>query len=70
MRDILQGSGLEPYQIAHTLSLFANLGAGVLEASSTDLLDLLPSPPHDVRALITAAVRAGGFQSVSVNAAQ
>ncbi|MEV6341142.1 NmrA family NAD(P)-binding protein [Nocardia vinacea] len=69
MRDMLQGSGLEPYQITHTLSLFANLGAGLLEASSTDLLDLLPSAPRDVRVLITGAVQAGGYQSASVNAA-
>ncbi|MFD8246649.1 hypothetical protein [Nocardia sp. NPDC059691] len=69
-RDMLQGCGLEPYQITHTLSLFANLGAGLLEASSTDLLELLPSAPRDVRALITDAVRAGGFQSASVNASR
>ena len=67
MRNMLQGSGLESYQIAHTLSLFANLGAGLLEASGTDLLELLPSAPRDVRALITGAVRAGGYQSVSVD---
>ncbi|WP_433685087.1 NmrA family NAD(P)-binding protein [Nocardia sp. CA-119907] len=66
MRNMLQGSGLEPYQITHTLSLFANLGAGLLEASGTDLLELLPTAPRDVRALITDAVRAGGYQSVSV----
>jgi uncharacterized protein YbjT (DUF2867 family) len=67
MRNILQGSELEPYQITHTLSLFANLGAGLLEASRTDLLELLPRAPRDVRALITDAVRAGGYQSVSVS---
>ncbi|WP_433191679.1 NmrA family NAD(P)-binding protein [Nocardia sp. CA-107356] len=66
MRNILQGTGLEPYQCTHTLSLFANLGAGLLEASGTDLRDLLPTAPRDVRALITGAVRAGGYQSVSV----
>lgn len=67
MRNMLQGSGLEPYQITHTLSLFANLGAGLLEASGTDLLEQLPTAPRDVRALITDAVRAGGYQSVSVD---
>lgn len=67
MRNILQSSGLEPYQITHTLSLFANLGAGLLEASGTDLLELLPCAPRDVRALIAGAVRAGGYQSVSVD---
>ncbi|MGW5377063.1 hypothetical protein ACWESM_16585 [Nocardia sp. NPDC003999] len=69
-RDMLQGSGLEPYQITHTLSLFANLGAGLLEASSTDLLELLAGAPRDVRTLITDAVQAGGFQSASVNASR
>ncbi|MFX0578075.1 NmrA family NAD(P)-binding protein [Nocardia nepalensis] len=67
MRNMLQGSGLEPYQITHTLSLFANLGAGLLQASSTDLLELLPTAPRDVRSLITDAVRTGGYQSVSVD---
>ncbi|MEU0505372.1 NmrA family NAD(P)-binding protein [Nocardia sp. NPDC005998] len=66
MRNMLQGSGLEPYQITHTLSLFANLGAGLLESSDTDLPELLPTAPRDVRTLITDAVRAGGYQSVSV----
>ncbi|MGW4767050.1 NmrA family NAD(P)-binding protein [Nocardia sp. NPDC004278] len=66
MRNMLQGSGLEPYQITHTLSLFANLGAGLLESSGTDLPELLPTAPRDVRTLITDAVRAGGYQSVSV----
>ncbi|MET8876804.1 NmrA family NAD(P)-binding protein [Nocardia sp. NPDC004604] len=66
MRNMLQGSGLEPYQITHTLSLFANLGAGLLESSGTDLPELLPTAPRDVRTLITDVVRAGGYQSVSV----
>ncbi|MFI6956001.1 NmrA family NAD(P)-binding protein [Nocardia sp. NPDC050408] len=70
MRDMLQGIGLEPYQITHTLSLFANLGAGLLEASKSDLHDLLPRAPRDVRELITDAVRTVGYQSASVNAAR
>lgn len=37
----LDGSGLEPYQITHTLSLFANVIAGRAEASGSDLPLLL-----------------------------
>jgi NAD(P)H dehydrogenase (quinone) len=67
-RIALQQLGMEPYQITNALSLFANIGAGVLEASHTDLLELLPTEPRDVRALITGAVQAGGYQSISVEA--
>lgn len=67
-RIALQHLGMEPYQITNALSLFANIGAGVLEASHTDLFELLPTEPRDVRALITGAVQAGGYQSISVDA--
>jgi NAD(P)H dehydrogenase (quinone) len=65
-RAALAGSGLEPYQLAHTLSLFANANAGFLEAHHTDLTDLLRTPPRSVHDLVTKAVTAGGFTSPSV----
>ncbi|MEV6426527.1 NmrA family NAD(P)-binding protein [Nocardia sp. NPDC051463] len=65
-RIALQDLGMEPYQVTNAVSMFANIGAGALEASRTDLLDLLPGAPRDVRALLTAAVRAGGYQSISI----
>jgi uncharacterized protein YbjT (DUF2867 family) len=57
-RAVLADSGLEPYQIAHSISLFANVSAGSLEAAATDLTALLPTPPRPVHDLISAAVRA------------
>ncbi|MFQ6329940.1 NmrA family NAD(P)-binding protein [Nocardia sp. CWNU-33] len=65
-RIALQNIGMEPYQVTNAVSMFANIGAGVLEANRTDLLELLPGVPRDVRALLTAAVRTGGYQSVSI----
>ncbi|MCW2917039.1 MAG: NmrA family protein [Actinomycetia bacterium] len=65
-REALAGSGLDPYQIAHTISLFSNLNAGLLEAHDTDLTTLLPTEPRPVRDLITKAVQASGYQSKSV----
>ena len=65
-RKALAGSGLEPYQITHTISLFSNANAGVLEARDTDLTSLLPTKPRSVRDLIIKAVEAGGYQSQSV----
>jgi NAD(P)H dehydrogenase (quinone) len=56
-RAALAGSGLEPYQIGHTLSLFANVGAGVLAAGATDLTTLLTAPPRPVHDIVAAAVR-------------
>lgn len=61
-REGLQGSGLLPYQVTHTLSLFANVKAGWSEAQRTDLGDLLPTEPRPVRDAIVAAVKAGGYQ--------
>jgi uncharacterized protein YbjT (DUF2867 family) len=65
-RKALAGSGLEPYQITHTISLFSNANAGVLEAHDTDLTSLLPTEPRSVRDLIIKAVEAGGYQSQAV----
>ncbi|SDJ37976.1 NmrA family NAD(P)-binding protein [Nonomuraea jiangxiensis] len=52
-------AGLEAYQAGHTISTFANVNAGLLEATHSDLPALLDTPPLPVRALITAAVKAG-----------
>ncbi|HEY0815708.1 MAG TPA: NmrA family NAD(P)-binding protein [Pseudonocardia sp.] len=65
-RNALAGSGLEAYQITHTISLFSNVNAGVLEAHDTDLTTLLPTEPRPVRDLIVKAVEAGGYLSQSV----
>jgi len=55
-RQALAGSSLEPYQIAHTLSLFANAGAGFLEAQHSDLTSLLRTEPRPVHDLLVKAV--------------
>jgi uncharacterized protein YbjT (DUF2867 family) len=65
-RKALDGSGLEPYQVTHALSLFANANAGLLEAHDTDLTALLSTEPRPVYDLIIKAVEAGGYQSRSV----
>ncbi|MFI6320864.1 NAD(P)H-binding protein [Nonomuraea sp. NPDC050556] len=65
-REALSVSGLEPYQITHTISLFSNLKAGLLEARTTDLTTLLPTAPRPVHPHIAAAVAAGGYHSQSV----
>ncbi|MGW0483441.1 NmrA family NAD(P)-binding protein [Nonomuraea sp. NPDC003214] len=57
MRELLAGSGLEPYQVTHTLSLFSNLNAGFLQGRRTDLPALLPAAPRPIRGRITRAVR-------------
>jgi uncharacterized protein YbjT (DUF2867 family) len=67
-RNALQGRGLEPYRIAHTISLFSNVNAGLLEARDTDLTALLPTAPRPVLDLIAEAVRTGGYRSRSVTA--
>ncbi|WUH93637.1 NmrA family NAD(P)-binding protein [Streptomyces sp. NBC_00433] len=64
----LEGSGLEPYQVAHALSVFSNVVAGRAEARSSDLAGLLGEAPRPVLDAITAAVRAGGYQGQSVSA--
>lgn len=64
----LEGSGLEPYQVTHALSVFSNVIAGRAEARSSDLAGLLGEAPRPVLDAITAAVRAGGYQGQSVSA--
>ncbi|SEG84301.1 NAD(P)H dehydrogenase (quinone) [Nonomuraea solani] len=51
-------AGLEGYRAGHTVSTFANIGAGLLEAGHSDLPAFLPAP-RPVRDLITAAVKTG-----------
>ncbi|NUW42628.1 NAD(P)H-binding protein [Nonomuraea rhodomycinica] len=55
-RAALTGLGLEPYQVAHTISLFSNAGAGLLQARDTDLTALLPTAPRPVRDVVVEAV--------------
>jgi uncharacterized protein YbjT (DUF2867 family) len=67
-RAALSESGLLPYQVGHTVSLFSNLKAGWLaaDADASDLPGLLTAPPRPVGELIAGAVRAGGYVSQSV----
>jgi uncharacterized protein YbjT (DUF2867 family) len=67
-RAALDGSGLEPYQIAHSISLFSNIIAGNAEASGSDLPQLLSGAPRSVSTAIANAVTAGGYSSRSVSA--
>ena len=55
-RAALEGSGPEPYQIGHALSLFSNVIAGRAQAAGSDLPALLESAPRPVRDAITEAV--------------
>ncbi|WP_158853678.1 NmrA family NAD(P)-binding protein [Saccharothrix deserti] len=57
-REALAGGGLEPYQVSHTLSMFANTGAGLLESPGDDLAALLPTPPRPALELICDALKA------------
>ena len=57
-RIALNGSGLEPYQIGHALSLFSNVIAGRTEAAGSDLPKLLRGPARPARAAIAAALSA------------
>ena len=59
-REALAGFGLEPYQVAHTLSLFSNINAGYLEAARTDLPALLSARARSAREQLVQAVRAAG----------
>ncbi|NUP50154.1 MAG: NmrA family NAD(P)-binding protein [Catenulispora sp.] len=67
-RAALKDSGLEPYQIAHTLSTFSNVIAGRAQARTSDLADLLPAPARQPKAAIAEAVAAGGYQGQSISA--
>ncbi|MFD1148725.1 Rossmann-fold NAD(P)-binding domain-containing protein [Saccharothrix hoggarensis] len=55
-RPALVAARLEPYQVAHTLSMFANIGAGLLDATGGDLAGLLPTPPRPALDVITQAL--------------
>nr|SBO94558.1 Oxidoreductase [Nonomuraea gerenzanensis] len=50
-------AGLEAYQAGHTISTFSNIGAGLLEATRSDLPAFLHAP-RPARDVIAAAVRA------------
>ncbi|WP_214319483.1 NAD(P)H-binding protein [Nonomuraea sediminis] len=67
MRAALAGSGLEPYQVTHTISLFSNAKAGLLEAGSSDLEALLATEPRPVMEAVVEAAKAG-YRSQSVTA--
>jgi uncharacterized protein YbjT (DUF2867 family) len=62
-RAALTASGLLPYQVAHTVSMFSNINAGLLRPRDSDLPALLDAAPRPVLDLITSAVKAGGFSS-------
>ncbi|WP_447006764.1 NmrA family NAD(P)-binding protein [Saccharothrix isguenensis] len=57
-RQALATGDLQPYQVGHTLSLFANIAAGLLEPSGDDLAALLPTPPRSPLDLISHALKA------------
>jgi uncharacterized protein YbjT (DUF2867 family) len=58
-RPELAGSGLEPYQIGHTMSMLSNVNARLLESPASELPELLDGPPRGVMDLIVDAVQAG-----------
>jgi NAD(P)H dehydrogenase (quinone) len=58
MRQALAAGDLEPYQVGHTLSLFANIAAGLLDSPGDDLAALLPTPPRPALELIAHALKA------------
>jgi uncharacterized protein YbjT (DUF2867 family) len=64
-RAALAASGFEPYQAAHTVSMFANILAGLLDRRDSDLPELLGVPPRPALDLITEAVRAGTSRLVA-----
>ncbi|MFE0459655.1 NmrA family NAD(P)-binding protein [Kitasatospora sp. NPDC058965] len=59
-RLALNGSGLEPYQITHALSVFSTIIAGRAEAAGSDLPRLLATAERPVRAALARAVGAAG----------
>ncbi|MFE0672388.1 NAD(P)H-binding protein [Streptomyces sp. NPDC058867] len=54
-RAALAGQGLADYQVAHTLSLLSNTGAGFLRARRSDLAELLDGAPRPVDDLVVSA---------------
>ena len=53
-RAALATGGLLPYQVMHTVSMFSNINAGLLEQRNTDLPALLDAAPRPVQALIAS----------------
>jgi NAD(P)H dehydrogenase (quinone) len=64
-RATLTSGGLQPYQVDHTVSMFSNINAGLLEQRDSDLPALLEAPPRPVLDLIAGAVKASGFTARS-----
>ncbi|WP_040814676.1 NmrA family NAD(P)-binding protein [Nocardia concava] len=59
LRTGLLAGDLDAYRIGHSVSLFSNLKAGFLQATSSDLPALLPTAPRSIRAELAAALSAG-----------
>ncbi|WP_214412812.1 NAD(P)H-binding protein [Sphaerisporangium fuscum] len=55
----LAGAGQPPYQVAHMVSIFSNINAGMMTPSASDLPALLGTAPRPVSDLLVEAVRAG-----------
>ncbi|MFC6021895.1 NAD(P)H-binding protein [Plantactinospora solaniradicis] len=58
-RAALTGAGLPAYQVTHTLSIFSNLNAQLLEQPETDLPALLGTAPRSAPDLIADVLRSG-----------
>jgi NAD(P)H dehydrogenase (quinone) len=65
MRAALTANGLLAYQVAHTVSTFSNINAGLLRSRGNDLPALLDAAPRPILDMITNAVKAGGFTSIN-----
>lgn len=62
LREPLAASGLRPFEVGHTISMFGNIAAGFLAGTDTELPALLTHPPRhalDVIAAEVAAMTAG-----------
>lgn len=62
LREPLAASGLRPFEVGHTISMFGNISAGFLGGTDSQLPDLLTHPPLrvlDVIAEQAAALAAG-----------
>lgn len=55
-RQALGTGDLRPYQVGHTLSLFANIAGGLLARPGDDLTALLRTPPRPALELIAHAL--------------
>jgi NAD(P)H dehydrogenase (quinone) len=58
VRAAMSAGGAEAFQVAHTISMFANLGAGLLDRRDSDLPALLDAEPRPVRDLLAEALPA------------